>query len=60
MSRSLGLREEQQAAQALLAWIVGLLPEQPGGGHRELARPYPSAASPCSSGLARDRARWTS
>lgn len=29
MSRSLGLREDQQAAQALLSWIIGLLPEAP-------------------------------
>ncbi|SDS16915.1 hypothetical protein SAMN05216585_1434 [Pseudomonas chlororaphis] len=38
MSRSLGLREDQQAAEALLAWIVGLLPEAPRGGHRQPAR----------------------
>ncbi|PMY40496.1 hypothetical protein C1Y35_10260 [Pseudomonas sp. GW456-L14] len=56
MSRSLGLREDQQAAEALLAWIVGLLPEAPWGGHREQARAYRYCAVPCRSELARDRA----
>ncbi|MFJ6091905.1 hypothetical protein [Pseudomonas chlororaphis] len=55
MSRSLGLREDQQAAQALLSWIVGLLPEAPWGGHREQARSYMEQRSTCRSELARDR-----
>ncbi len=56
MSRSLGLREDQQAAEALLAWIVGLLPEAPWGGHREQARSYMGHRETCRSELARDRA----
>ncbi len=56
MSRSLGLREDQQQAEALLAWIVGLLPEAPWGDHRERARSYIGRRETCRSELARDRA----
>ncbi len=56
MSRSLGLREDQQAAEALLAWIVGLLPEAPWGAHREQARSYIGRRETCRSELARDKA----
>ncbi|WP_124352882.1 hypothetical protein [Pseudomonas chlororaphis] len=52
---SLGLREDRQAVQALLSWIVESLPDAPWGGHREQARSYRSDANPCRSELARDK-----
>lgn len=56
MSRSLGLREDRQAAQALLAWIVGSLPETPWGGYREQARSYSGRCRFCRRELAREGA----
>ncbi|WP_148169621.1 hypothetical protein [Pseudomonas chlororaphis] len=53
---NLGLREDRQAARALLVWIVESLPEAPLCGYREQACSYRGSDALGRSELARDKA----